>query len=456
MKMGEAYMVPICIISFNNGRYVKHMVEQLGRITPLAEIWILDNCSTDPDTLAYLETVPVRVLRNPTNVGPWISPTQNAAVYAELPDLFVLTDPDLELNPNLPSTFLDTMADLAVTYRASKLGLALDISDPSLFLEGDYVEGRTIAEHEAQFWTSQIPHPQYELYRAGLDTTFCLVNKQVPDHPAYHIRIAGDFTAKHLPWYKKNPLFSVYESYNKATAATTISTTSGLIARSIERNWVCIRKNDQTILIQRTPDDTNLEFWEHKFSTWEPETFDIFDRFLDPTKTFVDIGAWIGTTAIYGSRKSKNVIAVEADPASVRDLEKNCKHNDCTNVSIVHKALFNETGRTISIVGNNESVSQISLDTTGHPVSTTSIHALLLDSNVDPSTISLIKVDIEGAEEMVLYDLYSLHKTYSIPLYVSFHYQFFKDKNIDRFTFLTEDQKATIRNIPFPTILFMP
>lgn len=229
-------MLPIVIISFNNGRYVRNMVDQLCRLNPMfqASIWILDNCSTDPETLAYLRNVPVRVIRNPTNNGPWISPTQNAAVYADLPDLFVLTDPDLELNPHLPPTFLDTLAEIAVTYGASKVGLALDISDPSLFLEGEYTGGKTIAEHEARFWSARIYHPTYELYHAGVDTTFCVVNKRVHDHVSRQIRIAGDFTAKHMPWYKRNPLYSVAELADLATRQTEISTTTRLFSWNLD------------------------------------------------------------------------------------------------------------------------------------------------------------------------------------------------------------------------------
>ena len=229
-------MLPIVIISFNNGRYVRNMVEQLCRINPMfqAFIWILDNCSTEPETLAYIRTVPVRVIRSTTNEGPWISPTRNTALYAELPDLFVLTDPDLQLNPRLPPTFVDTLADLAVTHGASRVGLALDISAPSLFLEGDYLQGRTIAEHEAQFWTTRIAHPTYELYRAGVDTTFCVVNKRVYDQESHHIRVAGDFTAKHLPWYKQNPLYSTPELADLTTHQTQISTTSQLFQWNLD------------------------------------------------------------------------------------------------------------------------------------------------------------------------------------------------------------------------------
>jgi FkbM family methyltransferase len=246
----------------------------------------------------------------------------------------------------------------------------------------------------------------------------------------------------------------VYKNYVLAKSNTTISTSSKVITSSIEKDYLAIKKHEQTLLIRNDPTDQNLGFWRDKFTTWEPHTFEIFDRFLNPTKTYINIGGWIGTTCIYASRKSKNVVVVEADPLSYKDLERNCRLNDCKNVNLFHKALFNETGRTIGIVGNNESTSQITLDG-GHPVETISIHALLLDAKIDPTTISIIKVDIEGGEEFILHDLYSLHKTYSIPLYVSFHYSFFKDKNLDRFDFLTEEQKKIIRNTPFPSIIFI-
>jgi hypothetical protein len=229
-------MLPIIVVSFNNGRYVRHMVDQLCRINPdfASSISILDNASTDPETLAYLDSAPVAVIRNPTNEGPWISPFKNRALYDSLPDLFVLTDPDLELNPNLPSTFLDTMVELAGKYGTSKIGFALDISHPEEFLVGPYVDTLTIAEHEAQFWVHRIPDSALELYRAPIDTTFCLVNKRVYDHGSCHIRIAGDFTAKHLPWYKANSVYSPRE-IAEHTSVTAISTTGKLIRRNYEQ-----------------------------------------------------------------------------------------------------------------------------------------------------------------------------------------------------------------------------
>ena len=76
------------------------------------------------------------------------------------------------------------------------------------------------------------------------------------------------------------------------------------------------------------------------------------------------------------------------------------------------------------------------------------------NNNINPSEISLIKVDIKGGEEFILNDLYYIHKKYSIPLYISFHYDWWKDKNLNRFDFLTESYKKSILNNPFISILF--
>jgi FkbM family methyltransferase len=458
-------MLPVCIISFNNGRYVRNLVEQLCRINPALEasLWILDNCSTDPETLAYLETVPVRVIRNATNQGPWISPTQNAAVYAELPELFVLTDPDLELNPNLPPTFLDTLAELAVTHGASKLGLALDISDPSLFLEGNYTEGRTIAEHEAQFWTQRIPHPTYELYRAGLDTTFCVVNKRVYDTPSCHIRIAGDFTAKHIPWYKQNPLYTLPENYAVCSAQTHISTTSRLFLRYLEETHLKVTKHAATFFLEKRPSDPNLTFWTNAYPTWEPKTHRILEDFLRPDKVFLDIGGWIGTTCLYGSTLSRHVYVVEPDPLAFQDLQRTCSRN-ARNITCIERAIVHTDAPTVWFGKNRFRADADLNDSTSHlydepaegcvQVQASTVASFLSTYSIRPEEVALIKVDIEGGEEHILADLYALHSTYGIPLYISFHIDWWTTPSLDRFPFLTPEQRASLKATPFGSLLF--
>ena len=53
---------------------------------------------------------------------------------------------------------------------------------------------------------------------------------------------------------------------------------------------------------------------------WEPDTFRLFDRVLMPNWRFVDIGAWVGPTALYAARKVATVDAYECDPVALGHL----------------------------------------------------------------------------------------------------------------------------------------
>lgn len=77
--------------------------------------------------------------------------------------------------------------------------------------------------------------------------------------------------------------------------------------------------------------DTNQNFWSN-IGNWEPETFNIFDIFLDAQHTYLDIGAWIGPTVLYGSSVAKKCIALEPDPIAYNTLKKNIQLNKIGNV----------------------------------------------------------------------------------------------------------------------------
>jgi hypothetical protein len=49
------------------------------------------------------------------------------------------------------------------------------------------------------------------------------------------------------------------------------------------------------------------------------------------------------------------------------------------------------------------------------------------------SDVSFVKVDIEGGEEHILSDIIKLAEEYHWDLWISFHFDWWKDKNIDRF-----------------------
>jgi hypothetical protein len=108
----------------------------------------------------------------------------------------------------------------------------------------------------------------------------------------------------------------------------------------------------------------------------------------------------------------------------------------------------------------NDSTSQIYFDNESsdefYEVKTISLERLIEKYAINPNDISLIKVDIEGGEEFIFQHLYDIKTKYGVPIYVSFHHSWWKNKNLDRFYFLTDSQKNLIVHNPFVSILFTP
>ena len=103
----------------------------------------------------------------------------------------------------MPNNFVEIMYNLTNKYKISKVGLALSTEDKNEFIP-DFSD--VVYNHEKQHWEKKVDDSDYEMYYATVDTTFCLVNTNYPINSNginYNadIRIAGNFTCKHLPWY---------------------------------------------------------------------------------------------------------------------------------------------------------------------------------------------------------------------------------------------------------------
>lgn len=437
--------IPIIVVCYNNYSYVKNTLSQILKINKeyYKNIQILNNNSTCLNTIKFLNSCDVKVINSSSNEGPWISNNTNKWLYDTLPDKFILTDPDLKLNENIPNNFIEILSELSDKYQPTKIGFALDISDfDKMYKDRDYTQGKTIYEWELRFWQNKINNYNYELYIAEIDTTFCLVNKKFVYNS---IRIAGNFTAKHLPWYVDNEIYSIYENYKNMINTTKISTISSIIKKNIETNYLKIYKNDEMFFIEKNESNQNLLFCKNDYNNKENETFEILDKYLSQDKIFIVIGEWIGTTAMYGSRKSKHVYSIESDSISCNNILMNLKTNCVENYTVINKAIFNVDNLKLkddstSHIYNNEN--------------TITLEQIIQTYQINIPEISLIKVDIEGGEENILNDLFDMRVKNNTPLYISFHYTWWKDKNLERFGFLSENVKNQIINNPFISIFF--
>ena len=454
--------IPIVIIAYNNYRYVQNTLSQLLNINKeyYKNIIIINNNSTCLKTIEYLNNVDVRVINNKENLGPWITNTNNKHIYDILPEKFILTDPDLKFNKNIPTNFIEILANLSDKYKTSKIGFALDISDHELFfLTTNYTQsGFSIYEWEKSFYEFKIADDKYELYDADIDTTFCLINKKniyinkynILEDYNLKIRVGGNFTAKHIPWYIDNEIYNVYDNYinNNINNNINISTIAKTIKTYIEDKYLLIYKNSELFLIENNFNNPNLSFWKDIYSEWKNDTFKVFDKYLSKDKVFIDIGGWIATTSMYGSRKSKHIYVIEADECAFNDMANNLKANCENNYTLINKAIYN-IDNSITQTGHKDVNSN-----KYYFVETITLETIIKNYDINVANISLIKVDIKGGEENILDELFDMHIKHEIPLYISFHYCWWSDKNLDRFSFLSEQNKKDIIANPFISIFF--
>jgi FkbM family methyltransferase len=441
------------------------MIKQLKSLLTTPNILVIDNCSTCKYTIDYINECETthNVVKCNKNLG--YDVWQQPFIFDKLPTNFIITDPDLQFNKDTPPNFIDIMVEISNQYKSEKVGFALDISEPEKmfpynFYDFGYQGISTIWESQKQYWENKIPNDKFEMYFSPLDTTFSLVNK---NYRGAHIRLAGNFTMKHLPWYIDVEGFSKlsrYIMYNNASSSSSIKCFE--MKYLTDNNYVPILKRNEVFLIQMDG-GINDNFWKNIFSTWEEETFDVFDKYLKKDKQFLDIGAWVGTTALYASRLSSYVVCVEADPVSVKKLQNNINTNFIdTAIDIETSAIYSESTKilfgpnsTSSTSQFNDSMSQIKLtQTKDSDILTNTITLDEILKKYKLTNLSLIKVDIEGGEEHIINQLLELSNSKNVPVYISFHYDWWIDKNLDRFPLLNASQKTLIINSPFCSILF--
>ncbi|MCA3360354.1 MAG: glycosyltransferase [Roseomonas sp.] len=205
--------LPILIPLFNNPSYCRMMVDQL-LARGLSRITLIDNASTSAEMGQLLDAMEqkVRVIRLKRNMGPKYF-ARNWLFYLRLPPIFCVTDPDIQFNPRLPADFLTTLLALTEEHQIGKCGFALNIQDHHEFRDIRlHFKGQDydIVSWESQFWQQQIGATSAgdPVFRADIDTTFALYNKKFFRRAKLGfyraLRVGGDFTARHLPWYRES------------------------------------------------------------------------------------------------------------------------------------------------------------------------------------------------------------------------------------------------------------
>lgn len=174
------------------------------------------------------------------------------------------------------------------------------------------------------------------------------------------------------------------------------------------------------------PPIMGYSFWESwAAGEWEKDTLDIVSRFVVEDSTFLDIGAWIGPLTLWAADLGARVIAVEPDRTALRYLWRNVEMNADECVAIVEGAIADHSG-TCRLAPQKDYGWGSSMSYVSNEGATVECWTLpgFFRRFVGNADVSLVKMDIEGAEAKVLRTAAPFLASRGIPLLVSFHHEF--------------------------------
>jgi hypothetical protein len=218
----DVYNTPVFIISYNQLSHVKQMVDWLKKYG-FMNIHIVDNRSSYKPLLNYLNKSDCVVHHMDKNYGHtvvWDSGKFDDIINKQC---YIVSDCDIAPNPNMPKDFINSLYEILGQYPyITKVGFALNIKDlPKT------EKNKIVKQWEKQFWQKQIDK---DLYLADIDTTFALYRpgKLTMETRQFYtaMRIAGDMTAIHLPWFETEE--TEESSFYKKTANSSASWVKGI------------------------------------------------------------------------------------------------------------------------------------------------------------------------------------------------------------------------------------
>lgn len=126
----------------------------------------------------------------------------------------------------------------------------------------------------------------------------------------------------------------------------------------------------------------------------------------------MDIGANIGTTSIYASKKHNGMryIAFEPDDINFQCLKANIELNNCNNIMAYNYAVSNFEGSAEMLIneknrGGTRIVNEESFDDTDinlEQVRVTAIDHFLRNMNIDYKDVKMVWIDVEGHEPFAI------------------------------------------------------
>ena len=194
------------------------------------------------------------------------------------------------------------------------------------------------------------------------------------------------------------------EAETRVTSNFSVAVIWNRIFGALGRREIAVSNWDKVMVIRPSFYDDVVALFGSLHERW---IGDLFLAVCREGKVILDVGAHIGRYTLLCAGKvgiSGRVIAVEPDPGNLDILCKNLRSNEVSNVQVVRTAISDRDGVVELGIGEDTGTNSIVRQSKSArryvKVQSTTIDSLLCDLRVEK--VDLMKIDVEGAEKLVL------------------------------------------------------
>lgn len=180
--------------------------------------------------------------------------------------------------------------------------------------------------------------------------------------------------------------------------------------------------------------EQNGSFWDQvKSGGWEAETLRFFRENITAETLVLDIGAWIGPTALYAAQIGESCIAFEPDPIAFAELRANRHANEkaewISRLTIMNEAITVD-GKPLSLGsrggGGDSMTSALFADEETNWIVPSRRVPDILEQFARPGQPVFLKIDIEGGEYSLLPAIGDILAREGVRVHLSLHPRFLR------------------------------
>lgn len=214
--------------------------------------------------------------------------------------------------------------------------------------------------------------------------------------------------------------------WTRLVSLSVLSFLSSALKKGVQpRPEAFVEKLGHKVFYDPTAHPGYVWWWRENFATYEPATYNIFNRFMNNDTIVLDVGAWIGLTALWEGYAAKEVFALEPTRTAFKELERHLHANPAivSRVKIINAALG--AADDVKLVTDNGNAMDKIQDAAAAkpgsiPVKMVSIESLC-EEYPELRRTGFVKIDTEGYERVIVPALEAFLRETRPVAFVSLH-----------------------------------